>query len=377
MPCLKQLCLTLLFVTGCASTTQPQFAPPQWLDSQFSAMPNPVEVDQLFELSPQMRQFLSNEFRLRSSDNQKIKTLSTLVSKNQGFEYDNSHTRVASVTFEHRAGNCMSLVLMTAAMAKFWGLGVEYQLVKSPPLWDRQGGVHLLNEHVNIRVYSKDSVWSSVDTSVIIDFLPGSYVRGYQTERLSEAQIIARFFNNLGAEALVAGDANSAYHYLKRALEVDPKLPEAWNTLGVLYRRQGLESDAERVYRFAIDTLPESTNALHNFALLLASQDRLTEWSQVHRRLELARLANPFFYYDMAEWEYRQGNFSEALSQYRKAVKLADYHHEFHFGLSRAYFQLGEIDRSQASLSRAYRLAPQSEKQRYQLKLNALSSWQQ
>ncbi|GAA4885832.1 hypothetical protein [Ferrimonas pelagia] len=53
-------------------------------------------------------------------------------------------------------------------------------------------------------------------------------------------------------------------------------------------------------------------------------------------------------------------------------MKLADYRHEFHFGISRAYYQNGQRWLSERHLTQAAALAPSEEKQRYQYKLAAL-----
>ncbi|WP_169306977.1 tetratricopeptide repeat protein [Ferrimonas sediminicola] len=346
------------------------------MDSAFTPVAGAVTVEQLFALDPEMRQFTVKAGRAGNSDATRIERLVELVSVKRGFEYDNSATRVAAETFRLRAGNCMSLVVMTAALARELDLGVQYQLVKSPPIWDRRGGIYLVNDHVNIKLEPGlgSSDWSVVGGSGrVIDFLPGSQVRGYRIVQLSESEMLARFFNNLAAEHMVDGLPDHAYHYLKQALALDPTMGAAWNALGVLYRRQGLEREAEQVYRYVMALDEDPFHSMHNLSILLASQGRLTEWAQLHRQIELNRLQNPFYYYDMAEASYNRGNFTQALSQYRKAVKLADYHHEFHFGLSRAYFQLGQLDDSQRSLTKAMKLAPRSDKERYQLKLRAFN----
>ncbi|USD36999.1 lipopolysaccharide assembly protein LapB [Ferrimonas sp. SCSIO 43195] len=376
MRCLKHVVPTLLLLlTACAHSPSQTVPVPAFANEHFAPVAEAVRPEQLFQLDSEMKAFVSRASRHGNSASVRIRMLADLVSLKHGFEYDNSATLVARETYARRAGNCMSLVVMTAALARELGLGVEYQMVKSPPVWDRQGGVVLLNDHINIRLTPKigTSAWDiSGSISTTIDFLPTYQIRGYHTERISESEMIARFYNNLAAEAMIDGTPDLAHHYLKRALQQDPDLSAGWNALGVLYRRQGLESQAEQVYQYAATLAGDDSHALHNLALLLASQGRLTEWAQVHKKIELARLNNPFYYYDMAELAYQRGDFSKALSQYRKAVKLADYHHEFHFGLSRAYFQLGQLNHSEDALQAAVRLAPVDERQRYQLKLRAL-----
>ncbi|WP_417345363.1 tetratricopeptide repeat protein [Ferrimonas sp.] len=365
--------ITVLFC-GCMSTPQPTVPAPVLADAAFVEVVDVITPEQLFALDRDMLRFTGKASRTSSSKAMRIDMLAELVSVNRGFEYDNSVTQIASQTYQLRSGNCMSLVVMTAALAKELHLEVEYQLVKSPPIWDRRGGIYLVNDHVNIKLEAppQPGDWSPLGgNSKVIDFLPSSQVRGYRVVKLSEPEVLARFFSNLAAEHMVEEKPDHAYHYLKQALTLDPQMSAAWNTLGVLYKRQGMEEEAEQVYRYVMELGIDPLHSMHNLAVLLASQGRLTEWAKLHRQIELSRLDNPFYYFDMAEASYNRGNFSQALSQYRKAVKLADYHHEFHFGLSRAYFQLGQLDDSQRALTDAIKLAPRTEKERYQLKLRA------
>ncbi|SHH93053.1 transglutaminase-like domain-containing protein [Ferrimonas marina] len=363
----------LLGLAGCASSGPTQTADPSlWQDHHFDdsgVVPSP---EQAFAMSPPMEVLAR---KLAKSSNPK-KALVDYLFDDGEVRYDNSRTRNASETFETGSGNCMSLVLMTASLARSLNIPYQYQLVEAPPVWDRQGGLYLLNGHVNLRlsnVVNLDEVRFSGDTSTI-DFLPGSQMRGYQIRRLSESQLMARYYNNLAAEAMVDGDRDRAYQLLKMAYQIEPGYDQMWNTLGVLYRRHGLEAEAEAVYRHAMQLPKVELDAMHNLSVLLASQNRLIEWQAIHKELELRRIRNPYYYYDMGEQAYRRGQYASAVRYFERALDLADYRHEFHFGLSRAYFSNGQFRLSERHLSKAHELAPQNEKQRYQLKLTALRS---
>ena len=90
-------------------------------------------------------------------------------------EYDAAMTRTAAQAFEARTGNCLSLVMMTAAFAKELGLAVHYQVVRDDAIWDRSGDVYLAVGHVNLVLGSRPSqfgVDSIEHDSMTIDFLP-------------------------------------------------------------------------------------------------------------------------------------------------------------------------------------------------------------
>ncbi len=52
--------------------------------------------------------------------------------------------------FQARTGNCLSLVIMTAAFAKEVGLPVRFQSVYVPETWSRSGNLYFSSGHVNL-----------------------------------------------------------------------------------------------------------------------------------------------------------------------------------------------------------------------------------
>src|SRR5205814_2507802 len=65
-------------------------------------------------------------------------------------EYESTETRNAAEAFDARAGNCLSLVIMTGALAKELGFPVRYQRVYVDDTWGRSGDVYFSIGHVNL-----------------------------------------------------------------------------------------------------------------------------------------------------------------------------------------------------------------------------------
>ncbi len=65
-------------------------------------------------------------------------------------EYDATRTKTAAETFATRSGNCLSLVLMTAALAHQLDLPVVYQSAYLDPTWSRSGDLLFASGHVNV-----------------------------------------------------------------------------------------------------------------------------------------------------------------------------------------------------------------------------------
>src|SRR3546814_4316460 len=66
-----------------------------------------------------------------------------------------SHT--AAETFETRSGNCLSLVILTAALARPLNIDVRYRFVPRARTWTRTQGMVLQNGHVNIELRDRKS----------------------------------------------------------------------------------------------------------------------------------------------------------------------------------------------------------------------------
>ncbi len=93
-------------------------------------------------------------------------------------------TRNAAQAFAARSGNCLSLVIMTAAFAKEMGLPVAYQNVYVDETWSRIGDIYFSIGHVNLtlgRRHDPTSVRDDEADLLTIDFLPPSELRGLRT----------------------------------------------------------------------------------------------------------------------------------------------------------------------------------------------------
>ncbi|MCL2913617.1 hypothetical protein L2725_07415 [Shewanella corallii] len=378
--------LTVVMLAGCQSAQTPVYraqVESLFLDQHFDTEQVLPAADTIFKLPPSVasevrRRYERDKLGYKGSHNAHEWLSEFIRERDGGFEYRDHLTRGATETYARREGNCLSLVLLTTALADTLNVPVQYQEVEVQPIWDKWGQFYLINGHINIKLYAPESSTSLTfaSRSILVDFLPERAIRGYTSHRINRSTVTAMFYNNLAAEALVNGDLDRAYALIKASLQFKPDFISAINTLGVVYRRAGMDDEAERVYRYAMALPGDHLNPMSNLALLLGEQGRLEEWSQIHRKLELARIRNPFYYFDMAEEAYTRKAYSEAVDWYRRAVKLADYQPEFFLGLSKSYWQLGDRDRAEFNMSRAIKLATDEEdKQRYQYKLKAMKNY--
>ena len=106
-------------LAGCAAA--PAVPPDSLLaDRLFAAPKETVRTDNLFTLSDAMRRYLAVDIadQIRTQGPQ-LGLVEALQKHTQlKLEYDAARTKDAVATFANRNGNCLSLVIMTAAFAK-------------------------------------------------------------------------------------------------------------------------------------------------------------------------------------------------------------------------------------------------------------------
>jgi Flp pilus assembly protein TadD len=368
--------IVLLFMLGgCASTPQSPLAPPTELfaDASFAPPSQPVDASDLFTLSPEMRAYLhSARFGslIRSLGKEKG-LLEALYTRNDlKLEYESSYTRTAAETFRDRVGNCMSLVIMTAAFAKELGMTVRYQSVDMET-WSRNGNFYLLSGHVNIMLGSRTNMSDVLPEQVlVVDFLPAPKADTLGTHLLSEDQIVSMFQNNRAAEALVDGRLDNAYWWARAAVARYPASAIPLNTLAVIYDRHGDKPMAERVYRAALQREPENITTLRNLQPLLAALGKADEAQAIAKQLATLEPVAPFQYFHQGLAAYQERKYDKARDLFRREIKRAPYNDELHFWLAATYLQLDRIADARQELALAVENSTQSDvRNRYSAKL--------
>src|SRR6266576_3646352 len=203
-------CIVLLasfLVAACASAPVPISSDRLLNDSWFAAPSERISGNDVFAVSPEMRRYLATDI----AANVKIRgtqqgLFDALYSKNQlQLEYETTTTRNAAQAFAARAGNCLSLVIMTAAFAKEMGLTVKYQQGYIDETWTRAGDLYLSIGHVNLILglkYSEIGAHYYDGDKLTIDFLPPADIRGMHYRVVREETIVAMYMNNRAVESM-------------------------------------------------------------------------------------------------------------------------------------------------------------------------------
>jgi tetratricopeptide (TPR) repeat protein len=342
-------------------------------DEAFARPAQPVDAAEMFAVDDAMREYLRDAWSLMRRQGKPKGLVDALYTRGElKLEYDASYTRNAAQAFSARAGNCLSLVVMTAALAKELGLEVEFHSAYADETWSRSGTLLLRSGHINITLGRRavDRARGEDTRHWTIDFLPPGEIKGLRTVRLSESTVVAMFMNNRAAEALAREAHDEAYWWAREGLIADPSFVGVINTLGVVYQRSGRPADAERVYHALLQRHPNQTQALHNLAQLLQQQGRHAEAAPLAARLAALEPEPPYHWFVQGQLALRRGDARLARELFAREVARADYSSEFHYWLALAQYQLGEVDAAQRSLEKAEALSnSRSERDLYAAKL--------
>jgi len=273
-------------------------------DSLFAAPSERVGADEIFRVSDAMRRYLQDpqiEAQLRRKGPQRGLLEALYTSGELKLDYDAGTTRNAAQAFDARAGNCMSLVVMTAAFAKEMGLTVRYQSAYLEETVSRRSNLLLRSGHVNVTLGRRlADPRFPVQETTMVDFLPPDEIRGLRTREIGEQTVVAMYMNNRAVEALVAGRIDDAYAWSREAVRQDPQFLGSLNTLGVVYLRRDALAQATKVFSHVLDRDAENLTALANLAGAYARQGRADDSLAIQLRLAKLEPQPPLHDFNLA-----------------------------------------------------------------------------
>ena len=293
-------------------------------------------------------------------------------------DYESVRTRTAAETFDARAGNCLSLVIMTAALAKEVGLPVRFQRVYVDDTWTRNGDITFAVGHVNIGLGRRqiDGALGRNDSDMMtIDFLPPRDLRGVHTRELEERTVAAMYMNNRAAESFLQGRIDDAYWWARAGVEQDPNFVGSYNTLGVIYRRHGNPGEAEQVLVRALELEPGNPHVMANLIPVLDDLGRFAESKRLAGQLAELEPNPPFSFFDRGLQALQRSDFTAARDLFVREIDRAPYHHEFHYWLAVAYAGMGDREGARKELATAIETSPtRNDRDLYAAKLDRIEA---
>jgi len=366
-PWARSICTALCaaaFLSGCASQPAARIAPAQQLfhDQLFQPPATPIDVRQVFAASPAMRDYVRHEIGTATPGKDVRRMLFDALYRRDKLqlEYDAAVTRNAAETFEARAGNCLSLAIMTAALARELNMPVLFQQIDVEEVWSRAGNLYFAANHVNLALgrprseHNPYAIYSVDDArSLTVDFIPVPPKAREAAKPLDERTVLAMYLNNRAAELLSTGHIDDAYWAARKAAEADPLFLNAYNTLGVIYQHRGSLEAAEQALRYAHAQAPDNTIYLSNLAQTLENQNKLDEAAALRVRLAQLEPYPPFHFFHLGQEAMKLGDYARARKLFERELERVPDYHEVYFWLAVANYQLGNLRAADNYMARA------------------------
>jgi Flp pilus assembly protein TadD len=148
---------------------------------------------------------------------------------------------------------------------------------------------------------------------------------------------------NLGAALAKAGLLDPAAAAYRRALQLDPRYPEAHRNYGVCRLRAGDEADAERHFREALRLRPAFPEAIQNLLSFLRQREDYGEGVRLAEQLVDLQPHNPVARFELGVVLQRAGRMADAVASYLEAVRLKPDYAAAHLNRGLTLLALGEF----------------------------------
>jgi len=375
------LLFTIMFI-GCQAVPKISLSHKTLLyDEGFEGFENiTVESEiEIFELNDEAKAFAQSAIRGVSKPKKQIQALVQHIFSRSDLNllYRAEANTVANQTFRNRAANCLSMSIMTYALANELGFSVRFQDIEIPEYWTIREGQSLLNGHINLQILPGSSRKRTqfLTQGFEVDFDAQATREHFPKTLLKLNQVVAMFQNNNGGDALLKKDYVKAYAYFRSAFLQSPDLSSVLTNLGYLYRLIGQYELAEKTYLWAIKKNKENLTAWRNLSYLYRYMGHDEKANNIMSRVTRQRSENPFFHINRGDKAFEKQQWQIALRHYQRALKLDKRNHEVFFGLGKTYFELGDVKRSYHYLMLAKKKSRTEQQQaKYQREIDMLAT---
>jgi tetratricopeptide (TPR) repeat protein len=322
------------------------------LRQEYSQRVGPQLASQIeipYEITPELRQALQQRLRQAPSERSKINEVLRFIFEDLDLHYSLTPTRNALETFRSKQGNCLSFVNLFVGVAREQGLNPFYVEVTDYQKWNHREGMVVSQGHIVAGMYLE----GELKTYDFLPFRPKAYKKFNPIDDLRAA---AHYYNNLGAEALMAGDLDKARQLLDIATGIAPRFEKAINNKGVYLARSGQPERALEMYQKGLEVDPDNPMILTNLTRLYQQTGRAAEADQLLAKLEESNSSNPFFFIYQGEMALSRGENDKALDYMVRAMRQDSELPEVHVGFVKVYVALGDLEKARHHLERALKL---------------------
>ncbi|GGW83311.1 tetratricopeptide repeat protein [Alteromonas halophila] len=375
--------VAVLALGGCSAlssdTAQLQSTSPAWYPEYTVPAPDAEAVTQIQDIT-ELTEVQKRAFHDWSSavENRALTPAQRvdefLQSSIWGFDF-RGETFTASHAMQENAGNCLSLALLTAALAQEAGVNISFQEDMSNPIFKQKGSTMLMAKHV--RAILRDREADLADQphkkpkKIYIDYYSGK-IHG---DMVSKNALLAMFYRNKTAESLVKEANRLALFYADKAWQLDRRAADSINLMAVVLGRVGQPDAAGQFYRFAIENSYDNLMLRENYIAYLERHDRHDEARQIAASIDDAVDSNPYNWVWRAREALRNDDISLAKTLYLKAKDVAPYLVEPYHGLANVYVEKKQYNQAVDALNTALQKTwDDQEKQQYEDKLLVLTT---
>lgn len=294
------------------------------------------EIDPLY-ISDEVKQYIDSYIRPRDGEETRVDKLQDLLYGEEflHIQYSSDQTHTAMGAFRAREGNCLGVMNLYIAMARYAGLDANFQTVDVQPSWDRRGDLLVLSQHINA------SGKISARRTYVVDFTPEISLQQLTSNVVTDKVARSLYFNNLGVEKLIDGNYEEALVYFKNALFLDEESAIAWNNIGSNYNRLGNEEFAEYAYRMAFSLDGNNATAINNLAKYYRRSGEFRLAREYEKAIERFNDRNPYYHFAQGSVAFDAGEFDVARKSFRTAVRLKEEEPDFYYALASAHLRLG------------------------------------
>lgn len=309
------------------------------------------EIDPLY-ISDEVKQLVDSYIKPRDGEETRVDKLQDLLYGEDflHIQYSSEQTHTAMEAFYAREGNCLGVMNLYIAMARYAGLDANFQTVDIQPSWDRRGDLLVLSQHINA------SGKISARRTYVVDFTPEISLQQLTSDVVTDRIARSLYFNNLGVEKLIDGDYEEALVYFKNALFLNEDSSISWNNIGSNYNRLGNEEFAEYAYRMAFSIDDNNATAINNLAKYYRRAGDLGLAGEYEAAIERFNSRNPYYHFAQGSVAFDAGDFNEARRSFRRAVRLKEEEPDFYYALAGTYLQLGNAPEAKRYAATAERI---------------------
>lgn len=298
--------------------------------------------------------------------------LSRLVS---GFDYQGQNY-TATEAFELKKGNCITLAVLTKALADLAGVDISFQQMASAPVYSIEQDWFISSDHVRTFLFANPSVvverklWA-MRSYIVVDYFPAAGDR--VGERLPMATFIAMYYRNLAADAIFAGQYTQALALLREALQYAPEYSAIINLTALVHRYIEQQPLAEQWYQYGLAVSSQKATLLGNYAVLKYSMGEDNAAADLHNDLLRLQEKDPYIWFIQGKTALAQQNTAVAISHFKRLIEYAPYIAQFHLELAKAYYLEQRYADARSTLADAAAVASTTaDKKRFNAKLEAL-----